>query len=166
MTVTPPAPPYSNPVDVILSNSGSAGSWGWSYTTAADTSGTEALTLGTLGGLATLNFLAGGNASPANRIDFYVDVYLPGNWTTEGTGTGDYLLNGVAPGFSTPTFTYDPSTEVTTVFTKNLDYTGGAVDLNFTLVGSAVPEPSTWAMMLLGFAGLGFAGYRRGTRLA
>jgi hypothetical protein len=25
----------------------------------------------------------------------------------------------------------------------------------------ATPEPSTWAMMLLGFAGLGFAGYRR-----
>ncbi len=30
--------------------------------------------------------------------------------------------------------------------------------------GSApVPEPSTWAMMLLGFAGLGYAGYRRAT---
>jgi unsaturated chondroitin disaccharide hydrolase len=26
---------------------------------------------------------------------------------------------------------------------------------------SPVPEPSTWAMMLVGFAGLGFAGYRR-----
>jgi hypothetical protein len=25
---------------------------------------------------------------------------------------------------------------------------------------TAVPEPSTWAMMVLGFAGLGFAGYR------
>jgi hypothetical protein len=24
-----------------------------------------------------------------------------------------------------------------------------------------IPEPSTWAMMLLGFAGLGYAGYRR-----
>jgi PEP-CTERM motif len=23
------------------------------------------------------------------------------------------------------------------------------------------PEPSTWAMMLLGFAGLGYAGFRR-----
>ena len=29
------------------------------------------------------------------------------------------------------------------------------------VVGSGVPEPSTWAMMLLGFAGLGFAGYRK-----
>ncbi|HSV00533.1 MAG TPA: PEP-CTERM sorting domain-containing protein, partial [Roseiarcus sp.] len=27
-------------------------------------------------------------------------------------------------------------------------------------VGGAVPEPSTWAMMLVGFAGLGFTGYR------
>jgi hypothetical protein len=26
---------------------------------------------------------------------------------------------------------------------------------------AAIPEPSTWAMMLLGFAGLGFAGYRK-----
>ena len=31
-------------------------------------------------------------------------------------------------------------------------------------VGGAVPEPSTWAMMLLGFAGLGYAGYRRARR--
>jgi len=27
-----------------------------------------------------------------------------------------------------------------------------------------VPEPSTWAMMLIGFAGLGFAGYRKATK--
>jgi hypothetical protein len=31
---------------------------------------------------------------------------------------------------------------------------------------STVPEASTWAMMMLGFAGLGFAGYRRANRLA
>ena len=30
----------------------------------------------------------------------------------------------------------------------------------FTLTQvAAVPEPSTWAMMVLGFAGLGFMGY-------
>jgi len=41
------------------------------------------------------------------------------------------------------------------------DIVGGATpptfNLAFTLEGSAVPEPSTWAMILLGFAGLGFA---------
>lgn len=30
----------------------------------------------------------------------------------------------------------------------------------------AVPEPSTWAMMLVGFAGLGFAGYRKAHKTA
>jgi hypothetical protein len=30
----------------------------------------------------------------------------------------------------------------------------------FTLT-AAVPEPSTWAMMILGFAGVGFMAYRR-----
>jgi PEP-CTERM motif len=29
-----------------------------------------------------------------------------------------------------------------------------------------IPEPSTWAMMLLGFAGLAFMGYRRASALA
>jgi hypothetical protein len=33
--------------------------------------------------------------------------------------------------------------------------TGGAT------LAPAVPEPSTWAMLLLGFAGIGFMAYRR-----
>lgn len=40
---------------------------------------------------------------------------------------------------------------------------GGPATLNVDLpfVSPAVPEPSTWAMMGLGFAGLGFVGFRR-----
>jgi hypothetical protein len=36
----------------------------------------------------------------------------------------------------------------------------------FGLTGgiTAVSEPATWAMMVLGFAGLAFAGYRRAGR--
>ena len=33
-------------------------------------------------------------------------------------------------------------------------------------VPPAVPEPTTWAMMLLGFAGLGFMSYRRKSKPA
>jgi PEP-CTERM motif len=45
------------------------------------------------------------------------------------------------------------------------DIVGGATpptfNAAFSLTGAVVPEPSTWAMMLLGFAGLGFAAYRK-----
>ena len=43
------------------------------------------------------------------------------------------------------------------------DIVGGtpAPTFNAAFSLSAVPEPSTWAMMLLGFAGLGYAVYRR-----
>jgi hypothetical protein len=50
------------------------------------------------------------------------------------------------------------------VFSESPIYGGGYESDNHT-VGfytsmGAVPEPSTWAMMMLGFAGLGFASYR------
>jgi len=32
---------------------------------------------------------------------------------------------------------------------------------NTGVVTGAVPEPSTWAMMILGFAGVGYLAYRR-----
>jgi hypothetical protein len=31
-------------------------------------------------------------------------------------------------------------------------------------MGSSVPEPSTWAMMMLGFASLGYAAFRRSSK--
>ena len=34
------------------------------------------------------------------------------------------------------------------------------------LMTAAVPEPSTWAMMILGFAGVGFMAYRRKSKPA
>jgi hypothetical protein len=40
------------------------------------------------------------------------------------------------------------------------------LDLTFTTVAPAVPEPSTWAMMILGFCGLGFMAYRKKSALS
>jgi hypothetical protein len=47
----------------------------------------------------------------------------------------------------------------------NLGFLGPNIDLTIEgdgvfALGGAVPEQSTWAMMLIGFAGLGFTGYR------
>ena len=53
---------------------------------------------------------------------------------------------------------YGPGVDLTFTYTLAADGPGG-YGLDF-VVGGAVPEPSTWAMTLVGFAGLGFAGYR------
>jgi PEP-CTERM motif len=51
-----------------------------------------------------------------------------------------------------------PNIDLTFGYTLITDGPGG---FGFDLaIGGAVPEPSTWAMMLVGFAGLGFAGCR------
>ena len=40
-------------------------------------------------------------------------------------------------------------------------YVGALSTTAAAIVAPAVPEPSTWAMMILGFAGIGFMAYRR-----
>ena len=54
---------------------------------------------------------------------------------------------------------FGPDIDLTFGYTLVADGSGG-FGFDFA-VGGAVPETSTWAMMLLGFAGLGYAGYRR-----
>jgi PEP-CTERM motif len=64
------------------------------------------------------------------------------------TGAGDiniFYLDG-APGVTNSV--QNPGGGLVALYTADLSVT-------------AVPEPSTWAMTLLGFAGLSFAGYRR-----
>ncbi len=43
---------------------------------------------------------------------------------------------------------------------------GLSFNVDFSPAVSAVPEPSTWAMMILGFAGVGFMAYRRKSKPA
>jgi hypothetical protein len=66
------------------------------------------------------------------------------------------------------TSTYDNQTFDTLGITPGA-YTwtwGSGANQNFTVVIGEVPEPATWAMMLIGFAVLGYAGYRKAASAA
>ena len=70
-------------------------------------------------------------------------------WSDGGSGN---MIYGAAVASPTEILDYqDP-------YPGNPAWGGGPSAENLTF--TAVPEPSTWAMMALGFAGIGFAGYR------
>jgi PEP-CTERM motif len=75
------------------------------------------------------------------------DVYAlaQSSYQTSSTSTIDPVIS-FAPGVDTTGLTFEFSENVGNV--------------------AAVPEPSTWAMMLLGFAGIGFMAYRRKSKPA
>ena len=91
----------------------------------------------------------------------------------EDVSSSEDILDTVSASFAT----YDLTTSIgpivgSSVINDGISFptSGGdfvltsAGDATFTSVASetnAIPEPSTWAMMLIGFAGLGYAGYRR-----
>jgi hypothetical protein len=101
-----------------------------------------------------------------------------GSLHMDGTGFFSFGLEGVGNGGSSP----DGSSLKFTITAAGLDLsdittnalgqffaadilsgtTGntGAIDVS-TVTMSSVPEPSTWAMMILGFVGVGFMAYRR-----
>ena len=81
------------------------------------------------------------SADPSNNYENALSGDLTAGYYTVGI-----ILEGVSPD---PTYSVVFSTPVI----------GGSVS-------SAVPEPSTWAMMLAGFACLGYAGYRSSRRSA
>ena len=90
---------------------------------------------------------SGGSVSHDDGASLYLDGNL-----------GSPVVN--SPGETTDipnTFTMSPGTHA-----FELDYVeGNGSPSDLILSTTAVPEPATWAMMLTGFAGLGFAAFRR-----
>jgi len=95
--------------------------------------------------------------------DLVFDVLSPNPFTITASNGGFSSLSNLPNG----------NTEFTALAINGTNLTSIALhsDLGFTQIKqfelsgvtavAAVPEPTTWAMMLLGFAGVGFVAYRR-----
>jgi hypothetical protein len=88
-----------------------------------------------------------------------------GSASLDGTGGGAPHL-GTITGNLTNSLTLGPISPVAAgayrfTFGGSAPATGGVVTGNLTFQLIPVPEPATWAMMLVGFAGIGFAMRRR-----
>ena len=83
-------------------------------------------------------------------------------------GSGEFSISANSVEIHSESFDADDSViNLGYNFGPNIDLTfsgSGVFAVGGAFPGSAVPETSTWAMMLLGFAGLGFAGYRASRR--
>lgn len=113
--------------------------------------------------------LTGGTVSvaPVTSVTFQATIpgtFFGGGWTfSDGlhTLTGGFF-SGTNPVVTLGTFSY-PNGLYSYVFS----YTGYTSPLGTPATGgfsgqiSAVPEPATWALMILGFVGVGLVAYRR-----
>jgi fibro-slime domain-containing protein len=107
----------------------------------------------------SFNTPAGGSVTFTLGSDDDAWVFLNGqlivdNGGIHGFGNAPTTISGLAAGTNTLLVFFDDRQTV---------QSGLYFDANVT-VNPAVPEPSTWAMMLIGFAGLGFAGYKQARR--
>ncbi|MDN3275921.1 PEP-CTERM sorting domain-containing protein [Frankia sp. RB7] len=115
------------------------------------------------------------SVSPGSPVTFSVDfgtlAFLSGSYLITDTAGDSY--NGTFTGsvgspvssLTVPvTFSYTPGTYTVTFFYGGSiagspvpTYASGSA----STVVTAVPEPATWAMMMLGFLGVGLVSYRR-----
>jgi len=97
------------------------------------------------------------NPAATNTVSFYTGA--------NGTGSliGQVLASDLYSNFSNIDNTQDPGFLVSFMTPekyRSVVFTTGSSDFEF----AAVPEPSTWAMLGIGFAGLALAGYKRSRR--
>jgi fibro-slime domain-containing protein len=105
---------------------------------------------------ATLHVGAGGGSITFGGDD---DMFLAlnGNVVDE--------VGGVHPMGATSTWNVGQGTYVMDVFYADRHVTDAFANLQLSGdITTSVPEPSTWAMMLVGFAGLGYVSFNRGRK--
>jgi hypothetical protein len=164
------------PVVVTDTVSGSAGDWTYDFSVTNNLGGTNDIYFfGVL--LSTRDIVGSPGTFDPNTWTSWDNSPYGGSSTVYNNNWIDLSFDSLEPGQTLSGFlvtqtTAAPQSPVSWfAFANGGTWTGGG---NFnndfnpgfegTTSSSAVPEPSTWAMMALGFAGLGFIGYRTSRR--
>jgi hypothetical protein len=146
---------------IVFSSIGTNGA-GYSYNTPTTVGGPFTPNPGNFPG--TYNYEATCTNSTAGKI-----CGGPFTFKVSGATTSDPFIIGSPSGGG-------PFSADSVAFVADLSIAAGTSGCDFdsactgyvgsSLVSTGVPEPSTWAMMIIGFAGLAFAGYRRAKKSA
>jgi hypothetical protein len=107
----------------------------------------------------TVIIATAGPGAPGGHVR---DMIIGGTDPTGVTG-GFHNFNPYILGVGTFNLTASGVTPTTTASNVILSF-GTSGFSEFTVPGVLIPEPSTWAMMALGFGGLTYAGFRRAKR--
>jgi hypothetical protein len=98
-------------------------------------------------------------ADPSNTQGADTSGSTPGTLLDSFTTTATGIVQSFSDN-STQPFTATAPFSLTEEVIYTLQPNGELLNRGVGMVLTSVPEPSTWAMMALGFAGLGFMGYR------
>jgi len=121
--------------------------------------------------------VTGGNLSTGTLTDFNLNSMQIDSTATASGFVIEGLRNGVVVDTATVSYnfyngfvTFSPVgwTNIDTVALTDGNWSAGTMairDINIDPYVAAVPELSTWAMVILGFAGIGFLGYRRSNKM-
>jgi hypothetical protein len=124
----------------------------------------------------TVTFDVAESPTPSRILDngfWLYNVPINGTTTFNGTFSGSfggmetlYFYTGdVADAGNhysvVPTEAYFTGSDSSPTFVPGTYYGSVGDSVTITDITAAVPEPSTWAMMILGFIGVGFMAYRR-----
>jgi hypothetical protein len=127
--------------------------------------------LSVLGGPSSVEVSFGSLVSKAGFYWGSIDTYNTVQFLKDGV-----VVDSIGGGAVTPTLvangnqTSDLSNRYVTLISSGQQFDAIRISstsnsFEFDNISAGVPEPSTWAMMMLGFAGLGFAGYRRANKV-
>jgi hypothetical protein len=105
--------------------------------------------------VSSIQYLAAGGVTTPGSGQFITSNQDGGTGVAFGPGTLTNALAGTLTAIFDVNFMQTDANPESQALTKNLI---GFIDVQ---VAGGVPEPSTWAMMILGFAGIGFMTYRR-----